>query len=64
LCFYGLFFVFLRTKLEIYGPPEDLRTAFYGLRFACVEIRPIMYVAMTDDHRVIDGREAVRLWST
>ena len=25
-----------------------------------VEIRPIMYVALTYDHRIIDGAEAVR----
>jgi 2-oxoglutarate dehydrogenase E2 component (dihydrolipoamide succinyltransferase) len=24
-----------------------------------VEIRPIMYIALTYDHRLIDGREAV-----
>ena len=24
-----------------------------------VEIRPIMYVALTYDHRIVDGREAV-----
>ena len=25
-----------------------------------VEVRPMMYVALTYDHRVVDGREAVR----
>jgi hypothetical protein len=24
-----------------------------------VEIRPMMYVALSDDHRIVDGREAV-----
>jgi pyruvate/2-oxoglutarate dehydrogenase complex dihydrolipoamide acyltransferase (E2) component len=26
-----------------------------------IEARPVMYVALTYDHRLIDGREAVRL---
>ena len=25
-----------------------------------VEIRPMMYVALTYDHRIVDGREAVQ----
>ena len=29
-----------------------------------VEIRPMMYVALTYDHRVIDGREAVTFLKT
>lgn len=27
--------------------------------FSQVEIRPMMYVALTYDHRLVDGREAV-----
>jgi 2-oxoglutarate dehydrogenase E2 component (dihydrolipoamide succinyltransferase) len=29
-----------------------------------VEIRPMMYVALTYDHRLIDGREAVTFLKT
>ena len=29
-----------------------------------VEIRPMMYVALTYDHRIIDGREAVTFLKT
>jgi len=29
-----------------------------------VEIRPIMYVALTYDHRIVDGSEAVRFLVT
>jgi 2-oxoglutarate dehydrogenase E2 component (dihydrolipoamide succinyltransferase) len=25
-----------------------------------VEVRPVMYIALTYDHRVVDGREAVQ----
>ena len=30
-----------------------------NFRFFQVEIRPMMYLALTYDHRLIDGREAV-----
>jgi 2-oxoglutarate dehydrogenase E2 component (dihydrolipoamide succinyltransferase) len=26
---------------------------------AWIEVRPMMYLAVSDDHRIIDGREAV-----
>jgi 2-oxoglutarate dehydrogenase E2 component (dihydrolipoamide succinyltransferase) len=29
-----------------------------------VEIRPIMYIALTYDHRIVDGSEAVRFLVT
>ena len=29
-----------------------------------VEIRPVMYIALTYDHRLIDGREAVTFLAT
>ena len=29
-----------------------------------VEIRPMMYVALTYDHRIVDGREAVTFLGT
>ena len=29
-----------------------------------VEVRPMMYVALTYDHRIIDGREAVTFLKT
>ena len=32
--------------------------------FLQVEIRPMMYVALTYDHRLIDGREAVTFLRT
>lgn len=32
---------------------------FYHFILSQVEIRPMMYVALTYDHRLIDGREAV-----
>ena len=28
-----------------------------------VVVRPMMYIALTYDHRIIDGREAVQFWS-
>lgn len=37
----------------------SVSTLFLLLAFVQVEIRPMMYVALTYDHRLIDGREAV-----
>lgn len=35
------------------------RKEFHRFILSQVEIRPMMYVALTYDHRLIDGREAV-----
>jgi 2-oxoglutarate dehydrogenase E2 component (dihydrolipoamide succinyltransferase) len=43
-------------------PHESSSLALRAVRIACraqVIIRPMMYIALTYDHRLIDGREAV-----
>ena len=42
-----------------YGVENVLKKRHVIAFFAQVEIRPIMTVALTYDHRLIDGREAV-----
>jgi 2-oxoglutarate dehydrogenase E2 component (dihydrolipoamide succinyltransferase) len=39
----------------------DCRKSFAG---AAIEILPIMFVALTYDHRIVDGSEAVRFLVT
>lgn len=47
--------VFLRWKLD----PCWIPNVLVSDTFPQVEIRPMMYLALTYDHRLIDGREAV-----
>ncbi|EPB78649.1 dihydrolipoyllysine-residue succinyltransferase [Ancylostoma ceylanicum] len=43
----------------IINPPQSAILGMHGIFDRPVEIRPIMQVALTYDHRLIDGREAV-----
>ena len=52
--------------VEIGGGPggyvAEIRAAQLGMMVACgglVDIRPMMHLALSYDHRVVDGREAV-----
>jgi len=54
----------------IINPPQSAILGMHGImerpvvRNGQVVIRPIMYVALTYDHRLIDGREAVTFLKT
>lgn len=49
----------------IINPPQSGVLGIYGIRDEpvainkIVEVRPIMQIALTYDHRIVDGREAV-----
>ena len=51
-------------------PPKNLNLLYTSLsliihmKFDQVVIRPMMYIALTYDHRLIDGREAVTTLKT
>ncbi len=54
----------------IINPPQSAILGMHGIFDrpvainGKVEIRPMMYVALTYDHRIIDGREAVTFLRT
>ena len=54
---------FARMGINVATPKLDLK-AMMGFKQEAVdgkiEIRPMMYLALTYDHRLVDGREAVR----
>jgi len=49
----------------IINPPQSAILGMHGIFprpiavDGAVEIRPMMYIALTYDHRIVDGREAV-----
>lgn len=56
---------FVLAGTPIVNPPQSAILGMHGVKKRVVEfngqvaIRPIMYIALTYDHRLIDGREAV-----
>lgn len=47
------------ASVHLYTPLHHLKKGLHDFIVSQVEIRPMMYVALTYDHRLIDGREAV-----
>ena len=57
--------VCVRAGTPIINPPQSAILGMYGINDRVVavggkpEVRPMMYMALSYDHRLIDGREAV-----